>query len=77
MLCSSNVCKREHMQLQEDKCRPGCMQLKLEASVELGVRSASFLILCLKPVLTSVWNLGITCHTFLKMRTVKPTGVFP
>jgi hypothetical protein len=31
------------MQLQEDKCRPGRMQLKVEASAELGVRSASFL----------------------------------
>jgi hypothetical protein len=27
--CKGNVCKRKHMQLQEDKCRPGRMQLKL------------------------------------------------
>jgi hypothetical protein len=26
------------MQLQEDKCRPGCMKLKDEASVVLGVQ---------------------------------------
>jgi hypothetical protein len=36
------VCKREHMQLQEDKCRPGRMQLKVEASAVLGVRFPFF-----------------------------------
>jgi hypothetical protein len=36
------VCKREHMQLQEDKCRPGHMQLKVEASSVLGVCPAFF-----------------------------------
>jgi hypothetical protein len=32
------VCKRECMQHQEDKCQPGCMRLKDEASAEFGVR---------------------------------------
>jgi hypothetical protein len=30
------------MQLQEDKCRPGLMQLKAEASAMLGVRESFF-----------------------------------
>jgi hypothetical protein len=33
-----NVCKMECMQLQEDRCRPGRMQLKLKKSAVLGVR---------------------------------------
>jgi hypothetical protein len=65
------------MQLQEDKCRPGHMQLKAEASAELGVRSASFPDPCLKCE-TSVIDLClIFLSRILKMRTVKPTGVFP
>jgi hypothetical protein len=36
------VCKRERMQLQEDKCRPGRMQLKAEASAVLGVHPPFF-----------------------------------
>jgi hypothetical protein len=37
-----NVCKMECMQLQEDRCRPGCMQLKLKKSVVLGVSHPFF-----------------------------------
>jgi hypothetical protein len=33
-----NVCKRERMQLQEEKCRTGLMQLKLKSQIVLGVR---------------------------------------
>jgi hypothetical protein len=36
------VCKRECMEHQEDKCQPRCMRLKVEASAELGVRSPFF-----------------------------------
>jgi hypothetical protein len=36
------VCKRERMQLQEDKCRPGRMQLKAEESAVLGVHPPFF-----------------------------------
>jgi hypothetical protein len=65
------VCKRERMQLQEDKCQPGRMWLKDEGSAELGVcpplwRSLSELCdLC-------VWALHIVhsyenqkCETYL------------
>jgi hypothetical protein len=61
------------MQLQEDKCRPGRMPLKAEASVVLGVHLPFSILHELSGISTSA---SAYAHAFLKTRTVKPTGVF-
>jgi hypothetical protein len=56
------------MQLQEDKCRPRCMQLKIEASAELG-GSSILASICLNRVAMCLISVLIPGHT------ISETGV--
>jgi hypothetical protein len=64
------------MQLQEDKCQPGCMQLKVEALAMLGVHGSFF-----HPSPESFYDSSILCLSSLESfsRTILPfhsTSVF-